>query len=295
MPIAAFFLIAVSLNVSAQDVDQKLLHVFNKGNKNVLIAAHRGDWRNAPENSLQALQNCIAKGYDIVELDVRMTKDKELVVMHDNSIYRTTNGKGNVSDYTLAELKTFRLKNGIGMATVHQIPTLKEMMTAAKGKIIVNVDKGDGWLPQVFDILNATNTVNQSIVNVPGNTVYQRIKESKTVPENAFIMVVVGMKNDNALAIIDSYKENDHAIVQPIFDTDTITSLKKLPEIAKSQVLWLNSLWASLNGGHDDDTAVELNRPEESWGWLIKLKPMVLQTDRLVELSSYLRAKKLRR
>ena len=279
------------IDASAQSIDQKLAKLFERPNQKVMVAAHRGDWRNAPENSLIGLQNCINKGYDIVELDVRLTKDGELVVMHDNTINRTTNGKGNVSDYTLEELKKFRLINGLGMQTRHQIPTLKEMMLAAKGKVIVNVDKGDAHLSQVFKVLENTATLGQAIVNVPGNTLYNNLKLDQ-IKENAYIMVVVNMKNADALTIIKSYEANKKAIIQPLFDTDTLSNLKTLPTIAKKQVLWLNSLWASLNGGHDDDTAVELRRPDESWGWLLHLKPSILQTDRLVELSHYLKTNK---
>ncbi|MEM7658856.1 MAG: glycerophosphodiester phosphodiesterase family protein, partial [Bacteroidota bacterium] len=60
----------------------------------VLAVSHRGDWRYAPENSLMAVQRCIDLGVDIVEIDVRMTKDGHLVAMHDKTVDRTTNGSG---------------------------------------------------------------------------------------------------------------------------------------------------------------------------------------------------------
>jgi len=63
----------------------------------VMVAAHRGDWTNAPENSLLAIKDAIEAGVDIVEIDVRITKDKALVLMHDRTIDRTTTGKGKLS------------------------------------------------------------------------------------------------------------------------------------------------------------------------------------------------------
>lgn len=72
-----------------------------------MVVSHRGDWRNAPENSLQAFQNCIDMGVDMVELDLKKTKDGELILMHDGTLDRTTNGTGKPEDYTLAELKNF--------------------------------------------------------------------------------------------------------------------------------------------------------------------------------------------
>ena len=108
----------------------------------ILVVSHRADWRNAPENSLQGIQNCIDMGVDMVEIDLKRTKDGHLVVMHDKTINRTMNGKGLVEDYTLAELKAMRLKNGVACKTRHQIPTLEEVMLLCKGKIMVNIDKG---------------------------------------------------------------------------------------------------------------------------------------------------------
>ena len=60
----------------------------------ILVVSHRADWRNAPENSLQAIQNCIDMGVDMVEVDLKKTKDGHLILMHDRLINRTMNGKG---------------------------------------------------------------------------------------------------------------------------------------------------------------------------------------------------------
>lgn len=278
-----------SFSLKAQNPDKKLAAVFNRNNKEILVAAHRGDWRNAPENSLKALLNSIEKGFDVMELDVKMTRDSQMVVMHDNTIDRTTNAKGKVSDYTLDEILKFKLKNGLGRVTPHGIPTMKEMMLAAKGKIIINVDKGNDHLKEVFKVLEETGTLNQSIVNVGDNIDYAKLKSAERIPEQAYLMVVVDMKRADAAAVTSSYLPNKQSIIQPIFSSDTLENLNTIPEIAKKQVVWLNSLWPSLNGGHDDDKAVEENLKQESWGWLIAKKPSILQTDRPAELLLYLK------
>jgi len=284
-------LIFFGLVSQAQQPGQKLASLFQGNQKEVLVAAHRGDWRNTPENSIKSLLNSIENGFDIMELDVKMSKDSQLVVMHDNTIDRSTNGKGKPEDYTLAELKAFRLRNGLGRVTNHTIPTLTEMMEAAKGKIIINVDKGNKWLPQVFEVLKSTGTLAQTIVNVDGNISLQQLQQATAIPEKVYVMVVVAMKRPDALSLIESYKGHQRIVIQPIFDTDTLASIKQLPRIAKKQVLWLNSLWPSLNGGHDDDRAVEENQPEESWGWLLDHQPAIIQTDRPAELLNYLQGK----
>ncbi|WP_316739322.1 glycerophosphodiester phosphodiesterase family protein [Pedobacter aquatilis] len=287
---------ALLMNVAvafAQNPAAKLDKLFNEKNKEILVAAHRGDWRNAPENSMNALLYCIDKGFDMMELDVKMTKDSQMVVMHDNTIDRTTNGKGKVSDFTLAELQKLKLKNGLGRVTQNSIPTFKEMMLAAKGKIMINVDKGNDHLSDVFAILVGTGTLDQAIVNVGDNINLVQLKSEEKIPENASIMVVVNMANQNALETIANYKTFNRSVIQPIFNTDTLQNLNELPNIAKTQVVWLNSLWPSLNGGHDDDRAVEQKQEAESWGWLINKKPSILQSDRPTELIFYLKKKKL--
>ena len=277
----------------AQQPATKLTDVFTGKSKSILVAAHRGDWRIAPENSLKALQSCIEQGFDMMELDVKMTKDGILVVMHDQTIDRTTNGKGNVSDYTLEEIRKFRLRNGLGRVTNNEIPTFKELMLVAKGKILINVDKGNDHLNEVFEVLKETGTTNQSIVNIGDNLNYQKLTQTTKIPSNAYIMVVVNMARPEALDIIKSYSPMKKSMIQPIFNTDTLSNLESLPVIAKDQRIWLNSLWPSLNGGHDDDRAVEQDQKEESWGWLVAHKPVIVQSDRPEALIKYLRSKQL--
>jgi len=69
------------------------------------IIAHRGASASAPENTLSAFGKAVAMGADILELDVRQTKDSQLVIMHDGSVGRTTNGSGNIRDFSLEELR----------------------------------------------------------------------------------------------------------------------------------------------------------------------------------------------
>jgi glycerophosphoryl diester phosphodiesterase len=277
----------------AQKPSTKLSDAFSTSNKNIMVAAHRGDWRIAPENSMNALLSCIEQKFDMMELDVKMTKDSVLIVMHDQTIDRTTNGKGKVSDYTFEEIKKFRLRNGLGRVTNNEIPTFKELMVVAKDKILINVDKGNDHLKEVFKVLKETGTTNQALVNTGDNIPYQKLIQTEKIPEDAYIMVVVNMTRPDAIDLIRSYQPLKRSMIQPIFATDTLTNLQQLPQIAKSQAIWLNSLWPSLNGGHDDDRAVELNQKAESWGWLIDHKPVIIQSDRPMALITYLQERKL--
>ncbi len=139
-------------------------HFLHPSGNYVLVAAHRGDWRNAPENSIHALDLCLKMGVDIMETDVVKTKDNVLILMHDAKIDRTTSGKGLVSEHTWEELKQLTLKQGHGGPTREHIPTFEAFMLAVKGKpILINLDKCWDIIPDVYAVLKKTGTVEQGL------------------------------------------------------------------------------------------------------------------------------------
>ena len=285
----------ISLSGFAQTKPElNLNQVFNPKSKMVLVTAHRGDWRNTPENSIQALKNCIAMGVDIMELDLKKTKDGYLVIMHDQDIDRTTTGKGDVADYTLAEIQKFYLRSGSGHPTKHQIPTFKEILSIAKDHIIIDVDKGYDYYPQVIKELREAGMIRQAIVNVKGSAPLTTIEQEQgKIDDDITIMLIVDMKRPDALQIINSYKPHKRTVLQANFNTDTLAILKHLEAFRSNYGLWINSLWPEQNGGHDDDQAVEENKKDETWGWLVRQKANMIQTDRPKELIEYLKTKKL--
>jgi glycerophosphoryl diester phosphodiesterase len=109
--------------------------------KKIIVIAHRGAHREAPENTLASLEQAIEIGCDYVELDVRRTKDGVLVIMHDSSVNRMTNGKGKIADLTLAEIRKFEVKSRHGAKWAGlKVPTLDEMLDHAKGRMKIYVD-----------------------------------------------------------------------------------------------------------------------------------------------------------
>lgn len=118
-----FILIAIlaTVQLSAQDRVSKIREkLLNRDQSTVIVASHRGDWRNFPENSLEAIDNAIKMGVDIVELDVQRTKDGELILMHDPTLDRTTTGKGKIAEVALDSIRKLKLKNGCAIRTIHQ-------------------------------------------------------------------------------------------------------------------------------------------------------------------------------
>lgn len=112
------------------------------GNKSVLVMTHRAHStdKTIPENSISAVQECIRLGVDFVEADTHRTADGQIVICHDQTIDRTTNGSGDITKMNLADIKQYRLLDRNGNVTNETMPTLEEYLKAARGKIYVNLD-----------------------------------------------------------------------------------------------------------------------------------------------------------
>ena len=256
----------------------------------VSVISHRGDWRNTPENSIRAIQNCIDLGVNMVEIDIKKTKDNELILLHDKTLDRTTTGKGLPQDYTLAEIKQMRLRNGAGVATSHQIPTLEEAMIVAKGKIWVNIDKGYDYFDLVEKVLEKTGTTQQVIIKA--GLPYQKVvAENKAVLDKLFFMPIIDMANPDAMTMVEEYIKNMQPKVFEVCFTQIDQALQNvLDRIQKSgSKVWINTLWPSLCAGLNDDRAVEENQQDSIWGKVIEMGASFIQTDRPKELVNYLR------
>lgn len=108
------------------------------------IIAHRGFSGRYPENTLSAIRGAVDAGADLIEIDVQLTKDNRLVVMHDDSVDRTTNGKGKVKELTFDELR--KLDAGVkfdAQFAGERIPTLEEALQTVKGKAVLNIELKD--------------------------------------------------------------------------------------------------------------------------------------------------------
>ena len=106
-----------------------------------MVSAHRGGpYPGFPENAIETFANVLKYTPTIIELDVAMTKDGVLVLMHDDKLDRTTTGKGLVSESTYAEVQELYLKDEDGTITDFKVPTLEEALIWSKGKALLTVD-----------------------------------------------------------------------------------------------------------------------------------------------------------
>ena len=117
------------------------MNYWTQGKKNIYVAAHRGDSAYYPENTMVAFRAAIEEKVDQIELDVRVTLDNELVIIHDALVDRTTNGKGKVCEKTLAELRALDAGYKKGeQFRGEKIPTLVEFFELVKDHPTMTVD-----------------------------------------------------------------------------------------------------------------------------------------------------------
>lgn len=114
----------------------------------VANVAHRGASGNYPENTLLAFQKALEIGVDEIELDLYFTKDEHLIVMHDSTVDRTTDGTGRIADLTLAEIKALDAGSWFGERfRGERVPTWEEALDLVQGKVNLNVHLKEGGDP----------------------------------------------------------------------------------------------------------------------------------------------------
>lgn len=271
---------------------EKIYSDYLDSNGRTMIIAHRGNWKQAPENSQLAIQCSINSGIDMVEVDVQKTKDGKLVLMHDDTVDRMTNGSGKIVDLTFEEVRALRLKQGQGGGdspdTSQIIPTLEEVMIAAKNKIMVNLDKCWDIREDVYQVLVHTGTVKQGLFKSTAETdeVQEFLANKIERPE---YMQIINESNQHLLEDLDQilsrinpkafellFEEDD----SPVISAETLRRLK-----GRSRV-WVNTMWGSICGGHTDE--VSLTNTQFGWDWHMGRGVNMIQTDFPEELYQYL-------
>lgn len=288
------FAIFTVLQLSAQDRVSKIRErLLNGDTSSVIVASHRGDWRNFCENSLEAIDNAARMGVDIVEIDVQRTKDGQLILMHDPKLDRTTTGKGYIKDTTLAYIRTLNLKNGCNIRTIHRVPTLEEALVHAKGKVMLNLDKADRYFDQVYALMKKTGTTKQIIMK--GTKSAEEVKQQYgDYLKDVIYMPIVNLDNPDAVPQINTFISDMHPVAfELLFKSDSNPiPLTLAAELKGKALIWYNTLWDTMAGGHDDDAS--LKSFDDGYGYLIdKLGARILQTDRPQFLLDYLRSRNL--
>ena len=258
----------------------------------VVVVSHRGDWRNYPENSIPAIESVIRMGVDMMELDLKRTKDSILVLCHDGTLDRTTTGHGLISDYTYEELLQFDLKRGHGIAIPGlKIPTLRQALEVCKDRITVNVDQGYEYYDQVLEIAEELGVTDQLLIK--GGHLWPEVQQKLAEHEhNLMYMPVVTLDGSSwCQMLFESYINGEEPqMAYELCFNELNNEVKKTVNrvLASGSKVWVNTIWASLCGGYDDDRAYDSGDPASVYNPILDLGVSIIQTDRPEYLIRYL-------
>jgi len=243
--------------------------------KIVLIASHRGTHNDFPENSMPAFKKGIELGIDVIEAHVRHTKDDWLVIMHDATVDRMTNGKGRVDEFSFEELRKLRLKFN-GQLTDEKIPTLEEVLTLAKGKILVDLDIKTNRVPQIMQVVQRTQTENSCFFFL-GQGIYAKMLKEK----NPVLRTLVRTHSEANVDSVFAVTKTEAVHIDGKHNTVAVTTKIR----NNGARVWINAL------GEVDKKAAAGDL--EAYGELIKNGANMIQTDYPVLLMKYLKSKNL--
>ncbi|MFC9246090.1 glycerophosphodiester phosphodiesterase family protein [Streptomyces sp. NPDC057136] len=249
----------------------------------------RAQWREAPENSLPAFEAALDDGAEIVETDIRKTKDGHLVLMHDETVDRTTNGTGRVTELTLAQIKSLRLKKGLGGAqaalTDERVPTLTEAMAVVKERGLVNLDKGWNVREEMYEVLTETGTVRNGLFK--SSAPVAEVQEFREKHPDAVYMHVI---SDSNIGALDGFGADQPVAYEVVFKNteDAIVREPVLDRMRSTGRVWINSMWFGLADHYTDERS--LTDPAKGWGALVDtFGASMLQTDNIETLESWLK------
>lgn len=243
------------------------------GSPVVMIAAHRGVHNDAPENSAPAFLKGVELGIDIIELDVRHTKDDSLVVMHDRTVDRTTNGKGLVSDLSFEEIRKLHLKFK-GTLTDEKVLTLAEALDLLKGKIMIDLDIKTDRIEDVLKVVERTGAMSSCLFFL-GEAEHAKMLKAKNPACKTLVRTHSEAEVDHLFFVTKSeavHIDDDH------YTTAVVTKIKN-----NGGRVWINAL--------DDTDKAAAGGNTAAYGDLLKKGANIIQTDYPALLQEYLKTR----
>jgi glycerophosphoryl diester phosphodiesterase len=261
------------------------------------VVAHRGAWHDAPENSLAAIENAIAAGYDVVEIDIRQSVDGGLFLLHDDTLERMAGIDRIPEEMTLAEITrlTLRMRDGgpDQPMTEHRIPTLDQVFETARGRIFIDLDIKDtaGLLDAVAVKVKAMGMTDQvdfkADANTPADRAWiagQRGLEGMPFMGKARFEVATASDTTDAFLSISTF------MCEAEFDAAETLAGQHERLKAAGISLWVNTLDPVACAGFRDSEA--LKDPDAIWGRLMAAGVSVIQTDEPEALKAYIASRR---
>ena len=258
------------------------------------IVAHRGVWQDAPENSLLAIERAIGEGYTVVEIDVRRTADGDLVLLHDETLERTTGVAGRPEDMTGAALVQLNLRNrdgGVGNAATDQrLPRLADVFALTRDRIFIHLDIKDRGVISEALALSQAMGVDQQVDFWADLRTEDDVRwvEQTILPHNIAFIARTRLEQASGAQQLERMFGLKPDVCELSFSTlDQVTVLE--PRFAAANIaLWVNTLDSVASPGFTDTGA--LRDPDAVWGRLIAAGFSTIQTDEMAALKRYLLA-----
>ncbi|ADX67373.1 glycerophosphodiester phosphodiesterase family protein [Weeksella virosa] len=196
---ALFLFLQCKPSITIENIIPNSTEDFSYANKTkTLVSAHRGGsgLENYPENCIETMEFLYQKGINIFEIDISSTQDKQLILMHDNSLQRTTTARQDVNQVSLSTIKKYFLMDDFGNQTDYQVPTFEEALQWGKDKMLyfmVDIKKTVDY-QQLIDVIRKNKMEQQCIL--VSYSVGQAEKLHRLAPE---MMLSVNMRNEREL------------------------------------------------------------------------------------------------
>ncbi|AJC45621.1 glycerophosphodiester phosphodiesterase family protein [Xanthomonas sacchari] len=268
----------------------------------IFVVAHRGCHNpapahgfpgHAPENSLLGLERCVTLGVDMLETDIRRAGDGTLVMFHDATVDRTTDGTGKVAELTWPQLSRLRLRDDEGGADApltDQHPlTLQQMLAAAKGRIMLNLDVKAPIYAEVVDAVRRAGMERQVVVKTEVGVASQDLASMPPFDRINFTPVLLNPPGTDDL--VQTVRTQTDGKVRPVAIELPRMRLAQLPAVTalarQRQVrLLVNTLWEGFVADFGGD-ADAVRDPEAVWGRLYRAGIGAFQTDEPEALLRY--------
>lgn len=184
--------------ISTKAPTQKASKTYFHDAQQTLISAHRGGsgLKGYPENALETLQYLYMNGITVFEIDVFQSSDKEIMLLHDNHLERTTSGNGSLNGKSSEDLRKLKLVDDFGNTTEFRIPYLRDILDWAKksGAYLMIDFKDSAKYEDVIDLIRSKNMQDQCVLI--SYSVGQAVKQNKLAPE---MLISVSARNEEEL------------------------------------------------------------------------------------------------
>jgi glycerophosphoryl diester phosphodiesterase len=240
-------------------------------------------------------------GVDIVEMDVRQSRDGNLVIIHDATVDRTTDGHGHVSQLTTAQLRQLHLRDDEGgkaaAITDQRIMTLDELLRAAGNGLVLNLDVKDASYPAVVDEVVRMGAEHRVIIKAVAGIASPPL--AGTAPfDRVTFMPILTASDDAGVDLVAVAQHQFTGDKRPLGYELPYMDPDQLPPMAQEARregarIWLNSLFEGFVRGWGGDS-VALTKPDDVWGRMTTGGVSIIQTDYPEKLAIYLSDRKLR-